>query len=139
MLDLLSPSECIVQRYEYRSPTGFEENIGCRRRIKPSMAALSFGYALEEEADVDLRNIARVVVLLIDGEGFSAGGAGFSDRCPAPLPAARPSLAVSARRPARGAVGGGQATAGRERASARGRRQSGGGERKGCADTAVRA
>jgi len=60
VLDLLSPSECTVRRYEYRQPTGFEENEGCRRKIEPSMAALSFRYKLEEEADVDLRNIAKV-------------------------------------------------------------------------------
>ena len=60
VLDLLSPFECIVHRYEYHSPTGFEENPACLRKIEPSVSALSFGYALEEEADVDLRNIAKV-------------------------------------------------------------------------------
>jgi hypothetical protein len=60
VLDLLSPLECIVRRYEYRYPSGFEENPSCRRSIEPCVAALSFGYPLGEEADVDLRNLARV-------------------------------------------------------------------------------
>jgi len=47
----------------------------------------------------------------------SAGGGGFLDRYPAPLPAATP--APSCRVPPRGAVGGGTATAGRERPAAR--------------------